>query len=978
MSVIDFGVKPTPDFSPIPDQILEETIIPQFERIVEKHANRMAIKDANYSLTYRELNNAINHLAHLILQTVGNVKSPVAFLFDEEIFSIVALMAIIKASKPVVGLHSGNSEEQLGSFLIDSDAALLITSSKFKTAVSKIIGGESSIKVLFFDEMQTRSNVSAPEYKLARNDLYGIFYTSGSTGKPKGSMVGHLYRSQSSQYMNNEWYFSASDHITLLTSVCFSASCPSVFGALLSGALLCIFDLRNNSAQQALDWIFKEEITVFRSTPSIFRAIFGLASDETIFSKIRFMTLGGEPVSETDIQLFKAHTEKDCVLINNYASTETGSICHYPVRHTLPEFQGFLPAGFPAPGKDVMIVDEDGNIIKNGQEGEIVVRSRYLSLGYWKQPELTAEKFHTDPVDANLKIYFTGDRGHWREDGAIEVVGRKDTQVKIRGYRVQLEAIDRALRSLNYVEDAATLVHKDALRGQKLVAYFSASGAEKVSISQLRKDLSQQLSNYMMPSAFVQLDSLPRTATGKLARLRLPAPSRERPDLVTKYIPPKTELEIQITNIWQDMLDIEQIGVEDNFFELGGDSLLALEMTLEVEKQISRPIPQAFFAQPNIAHLVNVLQQELQPAQSPGTFHIASHRKNSEGLQPQKKEKTKNNKLKKLITRRYSIRDFDKLTDLLVGRYLMTQPYPEAVAWGIRWSNNSFVRNMLYAGRYAIFAKWMEEVKGSAVRPADIFHLSILNNLHFGISKYLGGKEHSIKPDIRLYQTSKYVYWRSLGALIESIPEGQTSQYFPLSGSEHLLRAYQRGKGVILLSFHGVPTPGRFAVLEKCLCLEKIPTVSYHIPVRQSKYQYTLHEIPESAASTLNAEIALFAQRLLQQGRVINIISDTHDYQGKTYKTLIAGRAYQMKGGFAELAINTGAAIIPHFRYAMPNGNIMFNILPPLQFGGGSRQEQVENLINQYAAFIEHAWQTHPEALNWHKMKTHLKRTAGS
>src|SRR5688572_19763414 len=177
--MIDFGIKHPSDFSPIPDRILEETLIPQFERTVQKHADHMAIKDENYCLTYRELNNAINHLADLILKAVGSDRAPVAFMLEDEVLSIVTLMAILKTGKPLVGLHHSNSEEQLKSFLVDSDALLLIASSKLKETAQKITSGQNQVQILYFDEMQIHSDIPAPEYYVAPNDLFGIFYTSG-------------------------------------------------------------------------------------------------------------------------------------------------------------------------------------------------------------------------------------------------------------------------------------------------------------------------------------------------------------------------------------------------------------------------------------------------------------------------------------------------------------------------------------------------------------------------------------------------------------------------------------------------------------------------------------------------------------------------------------------------------------------------------------------------------------------------------
>jgi len=974
MSVFDFGVKRPEDFSPMTDEILEKTTVWQFEQIVEKYPDRMALKDATQSLNYRELNNACNNLAQQIIQELGSGKSPVAFLLGNEILSIIAFMAILKSGRPYLGLHSGNSNEQLKSYLEDSTAPLLITTSQFKETAGNIIGDQRAVKVLYFDDIKSNIFCKNPETPTDPEKTFAIFYTSGSTGKPKGVAVGHLCKAQTIQYMTNGWFYAPSDHIAMLTSVCYGAAYPSVLGALMNGALLCILDLKTNAAQQTLDWIVNEELTVFRCTPSIFRTVFGLAPEGMIFSKLRFITLGGEPVTDGDIELFKAHTADDCVLINNFAATEAWNISHFVVRHDFPPFSGFLPAGFPAPGKEILLVDDDGQSIQDEREGEIVIRSRYLSQGYWRQPELTTQKFHADPNEPGVRLYYSGDRGRWVKDGALEVMGRKDNQVKVRGYRIQLEVIDLALRNLEGVSDAATIVFHSSGRGERLVAYLAMQGRERRAASQLRKSLSAQLADYMIPSVFIQMDMLPRTVTGKLARLQLPDPSHERPELETPFAAPQGEVELQIASIWKKSLELEKVGRDDSFFELGGDSLSAVEMTLEVEKLFSKPVPPAFFKKPSISSLSALLETGIHTERPKEKFVVESFKKDKNSSAQKKSKRSIWKNLQSLTSRKYSLEDLDKVLDLLVARYIVSKPYTEANQWAIQWSKNPFVRDVLYRRRYALLSRWMASLNNCSVPPAEAFQLSLITNLSFGLSKYLGKKEKSVKEDLRAYKKSKYAYWRTLGEVLDATPVGQLNEYFPIGGIEHFSRAYEQGKGVILLTFHGVPTPGRFFAFERFMKLDDIPTISYHIPVWQSEYHNREHEMPESVASTLNAEIALYGQRKLQAGQVINLASDTNDLQGRTYNIPIAGKIYQLKSGFAELALNSGAKIIPHFRHCLADGKIQLSFGPPLDPGHGDRNQQVETLLNSYAAFIENTWATHPEAMRWTKIRKHLAR----
>jgi lauroyl/myristoyl acyltransferase len=224
------------------------------------------------------------------------------------------------------------------------------------------------------------------------------------------------------------------------------------------------------------------------------------------------------------------------------------------------------------------------------------------------------------------------------------------------------------------------------------------------------------------------------------------------------------------------------------------------------------------------------------------------------------------------------------------------------------------------------------------------------------------------------YKNSPHLFWRSLGEKIENSTILQLEESFPLSGLDYLKDAHKKGKGVILVSYHGTPHPGGFIPLTRILGLDSIPTISYLIPIRQSKYQAGKEEISGTAAATLNAEIAFYGQKKLQEGEIISYFSDTNDTRGRTYNISMAGRSYPMKAGLAEMAFNTDAVIIPFSRYCLPDGRVQMEFFPELQAGGGNRQEKVAKIIQDYAAFIEQSWRRHPEGASWSKMKRHLGR----
>ena len=237
-----------------------------------------------------------------------------------------------------------------------------------------------------------------------------------------------------------------------------------------------------------------------------------------------------------------------------------------------------------------------------GEVGELAVKSRYISLGYWRDPERTRSVFLPDPAGTGARIYLTGDLGLRRADGCLVHVGREDFQVKIRGFRIDVAEIEIALRAVEAVAEAVVVGRQDEAGTQRLVAYFVPATHPPVTITKLRQNLARTLPDYMIPSAFVSMDSLPQTPNGKTDRLHLPPPPRNRPELDSPLVPAGMTTELQLSIIWSEVLGIDQLGINDNFFELGGDSLLATRIVTRVMKKFRADLPiRALFDTPTIA-----------------------------------------------------------------------------------------------------------------------------------------------------------------------------------------------------------------------------------------------------------------------------------------------------------------------------------------------------------------------------------------
>jgi acyl-coenzyme A synthetase/AMP-(fatty) acid ligase/acyl carrier protein len=289
-------------------------------------------------------------------------------------------------------------------------------------------------------------------------------------------------------------------------------------------------------------------------------------------------------------------------------STETLDIRYHCIAHDWHSSDDKIPGGYALPDKEVLLLDETGREVGADQIGEIAVRSKYLALGYWRRPDLTQAAFIHDPRGGDERLYLMGDLGVMRPDGCLIHMGRKDFQVKIRGYRVEVAEIEEALLAIDSIKAAVVHARADDAGEQRLVAYVVPAAGVAPTVSELRRALTQTLPDYMMPSAFVFLETLPLSPTGKIDRRALPAPNHARPALNAPYVAPRTPTESDLARIWAEVLELEQVGVHDDFLDLGGDSLLATRIlsrviqTFRVELSI-----QALLAAPTVAQMAELI-----------------------------------------------------------------------------------------------------------------------------------------------------------------------------------------------------------------------------------------------------------------------------------------------------------------------------------------------------------------------------------
>jgi len=603
---------PRPDAVPFEKNAIDRTLTERFETIARLFPEKTALISAGRSLTYRQLNETANQLAHALIQARGAHSEPVPFLLEHSASAVIAILGILKAGKAYIPVDPFYPQAWITHILDDVHTDLLITNYQNLPLAMTSLAKPQSSNVLNLDDLNANLPRENPNIRREIHDLAYILYTSGSTGLPKGAIHSHRDVLQVVIAQARDLEIGPDDMVSVTITFGFEVSRFAYMAGLLNGGTICLYDIRTLGLGGLPEWIEESGITLLVSTPSTFRHMVQLASPEKVFDKVRLIVLGGEPVTSQDIALFKTHFRKGCLLTNTLGMTETGIITRMKIYHDTHLEGHSIPAGYPIGEKQILLLGEKGQSIPEGEIGEIVVRSQYLSPGYWRQPSLTAERFLPDPADESRGLFKTGDLGRRLPNGALEHLGRIDSQIKIRGFRVDLAVIEAILHQYPGVANTAVIardLHGSA-DNKQLVAYLEAKEGVTLTKTELRSYLSGQLPDYMAPSVIIFLDRLPLTPTGKVNKLSLPEPEAVGQDQEHVYIAPRDAIELQLVSIWEKALKTRPIGVQDEYFELGGNSLLAAQLFAQIEKTFGKKLPLAtLFEAATIEQQASVLRQ---------------------------------------------------------------------------------------------------------------------------------------------------------------------------------------------------------------------------------------------------------------------------------------------------------------------------------------------------------------------------------
>jgi amino acid adenylation domain-containing protein len=585
--------------SACPAEEVEQSVPARFEMVAALCPTASAVRCEGRAISYDTLNRSANRIARAVTAVSGEACGRIALLFRHRPPALAAMLGVLKAGKTYLPLDPSYPEARTAFILEDCRPDLILVHRD--TASQAEVLARGRCPVLDIDEIDAALPDDNPGRIVSPDALAYIIYTSGSTGRPKGVMQTHRNLLHFIRSYSSGLRISAADRLSLIPSFSFSASLMDIYGALLNGAALSLFDIREEGSAGLARWLMDERITVYHSVPTLFRHFLAGLSGEEHFPYLRAIDLGGEPLFGRDVELFQRHFAKECIMVNHLAFTEASVVARNFICMDSIVPTGRVPAGRPADGVEVSLIDESGQPAEDGRTGEIVLRSRYLSPGYWGQTDLTLAAFAPAPDGSGLRLYRSGDLGRFRPDGALEYLGRKDFRVKIRGFTVEPAEIEAVLIELDSIRDAAVMAREKGAGEQLLVAYLVAEGLSPPSAGALREILRDRLPDYMVPAEFVFLDALPLNPNGKVDRSALPAAhtGMTEPDLSRPG--PRNDTERRLADLWRQVLVLDEVTVTDNFFDLGGHSLRAFQLFAGIEKTFGKRLsPSVLLRSPTI------------------------------------------------------------------------------------------------------------------------------------------------------------------------------------------------------------------------------------------------------------------------------------------------------------------------------------------------------------------------------------------
>ncbi|HYT33362.1 MAG TPA: amino acid adenylation domain-containing protein, partial [Thermoanaerobaculia bacterium] len=578
-----------------------------FERQVERTPDAVAVVFRGETVTYRELNVRANRLARLLAREGVGPDRIVGLLLERGIDLLTAILAVFKSGGAYLPLDPGHPVARIGEIVARSGLRVALTSAALEPLLSEAANGRAvgaPPRILVLDRSTGEGERGEDLSSEARpRSLAYVIFTSGSTGAPKGAMIEHRGMVNHLFAKIGDLELTGSDTVAQTASQCFDISVWQFLAALLVGGRVVVLgDEVAHDPGRLLGSIEREAISIVEVVPSVLRAMLEIGADAPPLSRLRWMIATGEALPAA---LAREWLQRypGVPMLNAYGPTEcSDDVTHHRIRVPPPPDAANVPIGRPIANTRLYVLDASLSPVPVGVAGELCVGGDGVGRGYLNDPGRTADVFVPDPwaVSDGAHLYTTGDLARFRSDGAIEFLGRIDHQVKVRGFRIELGEIESALSACPGIVQAVCLARDDGAGDKRLVAYVVPEPGLDPSVNEIRASLKRTLPDYMVPAAFVVLESLPLTANGKLDRRRLPVPEKSH-GAAAEQIAPRTPVEELLAGIWCQVLGLERVGIFDDFFDLGGHSLLVTQVVARVRATFEAELPlRAVFERPTV------------------------------------------------------------------------------------------------------------------------------------------------------------------------------------------------------------------------------------------------------------------------------------------------------------------------------------------------------------------------------------------
>jgi aspartate racemase len=598
------------------------TIHQWFEAQVVKNPTQVALVSGATQLTYAELNQRANQVAHYLMNLGVQPEEIVAVAMGRSLNLFVAFLGILKASAAYLPLDLTYPHERRAYKLRDASVGVIVTegdqAQELPAHQAKVVRLDRDWAVI------QRQSTENPICRTTSQGLAYVLYTSGSTGNPKGVMIEHCGVVNHAAAIAGIFGIQAGDRMLQFSNIGFDIIIEELYPTLVSGATLVIRPEVISSSTQAF-WQFVEaqQITLLDLPTAFWHELVNslAARQQVIPPSLRLVCVGGEKASRTAYAQWRSAVGEQVRWINTYGPTETTVTATWydPLQAGYDAVQGEIPIGQPLPQVETYVLDAQQQPVPVGTAGELYIGGPGVARGYLNLPDKTADRFVPHPWrhDPNARLYRTGDMVRWRADETLEFIGRVDFQVKVRGFRIELGEIEAQMEQHPDVRQAVVVAHERSLGNsttKSLVAYVVLNVGAELPPKHLGHWLQQHLPDYMVPQQFIYLASLPLTPNGKVDRQALPEPALSSRDTSANFELPRSALESTLLDLWEQVLGVP-LTVQDNFFEMGGHSLLVARLCDRIEQQLNRRIsPVVLFQSPTVRQLADDLQQERQEA----------------------------------------------------------------------------------------------------------------------------------------------------------------------------------------------------------------------------------------------------------------------------------------------------------------------------------------------------------------------------